>query len=90
MPFTRARSLIRQALREDGIAGRIDTLVEDLLGPDPDRPVAPSVRRIPTRERARLFAEAQEHSRRLRDDPAERAILDEIEEIQADNADVLD
>lgn len=83
--FQRARAAIRQALRDDGIAGRIDHLVEELLGPDPDRPVAPSVPRLPERERARLLAQAQEHSRGLREDPAEQALLDELERIQADN-----
>lgn len=35
MPFQRARGAIRTALRESGLAERIDALVADLLGPDP-------------------------------------------------------
>ena len=31
--FVRARRLIRDALREDGVAGEIDRLVAELLGP---------------------------------------------------------
>ena len=84
-PFQRARAVIRQTLRDESIASRIGELVEHLLGPDPDRPVAPSVPRLRERERARLLAQAQEHSRRLRDDPAEQALLDEIERIQVEN-----
>ncbi len=37
-------------------------------------------------ERATMIAEAQRASRRLRDDPSDRALLDEIESIQAENA----
>jgi hypothetical protein len=44
------------------------------------------VPRLPTRERDRLLAEAREHSRSIRDDPREQALLDELESIQADNA----
>jgi uncharacterized protein YuzE len=42
------------------------------------------------RERARLIAEAQEASRRLRDDPADQALLDEIIDMQAENAAALE
>ena len=83
--FQRARGAIRERLREDGIANRIDELVEELLGPDPDRPIAPSVPRLRASERTRLLTRAQEHSRMLRDDPDEQELLDEIERIQADN-----
>ena len=38
--FVRARSARRTALRDERIAARIDAMVDDLLGPDPDRPVA--------------------------------------------------
>lgn len=86
-PFVRARGIIRAELVDNGIAGRIDTLVDDLLGPDLDRPLAPSVPRLRTRERERLLAEAQAHSLMLRDDPGEQALLDELESIQADNTD---
>lgn len=37
-------------------------------------------------ERARLIAEAQKASRRLRDDPADQALLEEIIDIQSENA----
>jgi hypothetical protein len=37
-------------------------------------------------EHERLITEAQEHSRKLRDDPKEQKILDELENIQAENA----
>jgi uncharacterized protein YuzE len=37
-------------------------------------------------ERARLIAEAQAFSRRLHGDPAEQALLDQIVDIQAENA----
>jgi hypothetical protein len=86
-PFVRARSIIRAELVDNGIVGRIDVLVDDLLGPDLDRPLAPSVPRLRTRERERLLAEAQAHSLMLRDDPGEQALLDELENIQADNTD---
>lgn len=89
-PFVRARSTIREALRDDGIAARIDVLVEALLGPDPDRPVAPSVPRLRPRERARWLAEAEAASRRLKDDPREQVLLDEIEAIQAENVGTLE
>ncbi|GJE61865.1 hypothetical protein MPOCJGCO_3991 [Methylobacterium trifolii] len=36
--FQRARRAIRDALRADGVAGRIDALVTALLGPDPNGP----------------------------------------------------
>jgi hypothetical protein len=52
-------------------------------------PVAPKVRRLSSRERARLMADAQDHSRRLKGDPADGALLDELEALQVDNADVL-
>ena len=35
------------------------------------------------------MAEAEAASRRLKDDPREQALLDEVEEIQAENADIL-
>lgn len=41
------------------------------------------------RERARLIAEAQEASRRLRNDRADRAHLDDVIDMQAENADAL-
>lgn len=89
-PFVRARSIIRDALREDGIADRIDGQVEALLGHDPDRPVAPSPPRLRTRERARWLAEAEAASRRLKDDRREQALLDEVEAIQAENVGTLE
>ncbi|MCJ2130911.1 N-6 DNA methylase [Methylobacterium sp. E-045] len=33
--FQKARALVREALREEGVSSRIDALVETLLGPDP-------------------------------------------------------
>ena len=39
MPFQRARRVVRDALRADGVADRIDRLVALLLGPDPRAPV---------------------------------------------------
>lgn len=84
----RARGAIRAALRDDGIAARIDSLVDDLLGPDIDRPLAPQLPRHRSRDRDRLLAEARDHSRSLRDDPREQTLLDELDSIQADNADV--
>jgi uncharacterized protein YuzE len=45
-----------------------------------------SIPSLDPRERARMIAEAQKASRRLRDDPADQAALDEIENIQAENA----
>lgn len=43
-PFVRARRAIRDALREAGVADRIDALVAELLGPDPFAPApAPAV-----------------------------------------------
>jgi len=86
-PFVRARSAIRAALRDDGVAGRIDALVERLLGLDPDRPVAPRPPGPRARERERLLDEAQRHSRTIRDDSREQRLLDELERIDADNAD---
>jgi hypothetical protein len=49
----------------------------------------PPVRGSSLRTRERLLAEAREHSRALRNDPREQALLDELESIQADNADVV-
>lgn len=57
--------------------------------PDPDQP-ATRLPRLDEHERARLIAEAQEHSRRLKDDPVEQALLDEIESLQAENSDLRD
>src|SRR3546814_2872671 len=51
-------------------------------------PASPAAR-LTTVERARLIREAQAHSRNLADDPKEQALLDEIEDIQAENADAL-
>jgi hypothetical protein len=44
--------------------------------------------RLPKRERDRLLAEARDHSRHIGDDSREQTLLDELESIQADNADV--
>lgn len=85
--FVRSRTAIRAALRDNGMAARIDRLVDDLLGPDLDRPLAPRVPRLGSREHDRLLAEAQRHSRTNRRDPREQRLLEELERIQADNAD---
>jgi uncharacterized protein YuzE len=53
--------------------------------PGEDRPPLLSLPLDPS-ERAAMIAEAQKASRLLRDDPTDRAILDEIESIQAENA----
>ena len=45
--------------------------------------------RLPPGGRARWLAEAEEAARRLKDDPREQALLDEVEEIQAENAGIL-
>ena len=74
-------------MRDNGVATRIDRLVEDLLGPDANGPVAPRLPRLRPRDRERLVAEAQKLSRMIRDDPREQRLLDELENIQADNAD---
>lgn len=89
-PFVRARTAIRQALRDDGISARIDEGVEALLGPDPDRPVASAPPRLSARTRARLIREGQRYSRQLADDPAEQGLMEEVEALQTDNADALD
>ncbi len=85
--FVRARTAIRAALRHEELATRINALVDVLLGPDPDRPLAPRVPRLRARDRERLLRTGQESSRKLRDDPREQTLLDELESIQADNAD---
>jgi len=89
-PFARARGLVRQALRDDGIAGCIDAIVDQLLGPDRDRPVAPAPPRLRAKQRVRWMAEAETASKRLKDDAREQALLDEIEQIQTDNADTAE
>jgi hypothetical protein len=45
--------------------------------------------RLPPGERARWLANAEEAARRLKDDPREQALLDEVEDIQAENAGIL-
>jgi hypothetical protein len=66
-----------------------EAFAAERLGHGAGRPVAPKVRRLSSRERARLMADAQDHSRRLKGDPADGALLDELEALQVDNADVL-
>ncbi len=85
--FLRARTAVRAALRHEGITTRIVALVDDLLGPDPDGPVAPRVPRLQARVRERLLREAQESSRKLPNDLREQTLLDELEGIQGDSAD---
>jgi hypothetical protein len=55
-------------------------------GAAPGRTLAP---RLLPGGRARWLAEAEEAARRLRDDPREQALLDEVEAIQAENAGIL-
>lgn len=55
-------------------------------GTGPGRALPP---RLPPGERARWLAEAEEAARRLKDDPREEALLDEVEAIQAENAGIL-
>ncbi len=83
--FGKARAAVRLALRDDGIAGRIDALVDDLLGPDPNKAVPLLIPIMKPKERERWFREAEAASRRIVADPREQALLDELEAIQADN-----
>jgi hypothetical protein len=47
--FQKARALVRDALREEGVSARIDALVETLLGPDP-RLALPDDEAVPARD----------------------------------------
>lgn len=47
--FQKARALVRDALREEGVSARIDALVETLLGPDP-RLALPDEEAVPARD----------------------------------------
>jgi len=82
-PFTRARSLIRRALTEDGVSGEIDHLVNRLLGPDDTASRAPRLARRNPAERDRMMAEAEAWIARHKDDPAEIRLAEEAEYIQA-------
>ena len=84
--FTTARTAIRVALRDDGISGRIDALVDALLG---DVGVADRIPLDPphvdARTRERLLAHAREAQIRLASDPAEAGRLAEVMVIAAEN-----
>jgi hypothetical protein len=82
-PFTRARSLIRRALADDGVSGEIDHLVNRLLGPDDTASRAPRLARRNPAERDRMMAEAEAWIARHKDDPAEIRLAEEAEYIQA-------
>jgi hypothetical protein len=82
-PFTRARSLIRRALTDEGVSAEIDDLVNRLLGPDDAASRAPRLARRNPAERDRMMAEAQAWIARHRDDPAEIRLAEEAEYIQA-------
>jgi len=55
-------------------------------GTGPGRALPP---RLPPGERARWLAKSEEAARRLKDDPREQALLDEVEAIQAENNGIL-
>ncbi|MEE4207835.1 MAG: N-6 DNA methylase [Parvularcula sp.] len=84
--FTTARTAIRTALRDDGVAGRIDGLVDELLG---DAGIADRVPMEPPsidmRQRERMLTHARAAQERLASDPAEARRLAEVMEVIAEN-----
>ena len=57
--------------------------------PGEDRPPLLSLPALDPGERAKMIAEAQIASRRLRDDPADQALLEDAIDMQAENAGAL-
>ena len=87
--FGKSRAVIRRTLREHGVFDRIGALVDELLGPDPNKAVAPPTSIMKPKERERWFREAEAASRRIAADPREQTLLDEVEAIQAENISLL-
>lgn len=86
LSFTAARSLVRRALRDNGVAERIDTLVNELLGDvgKADRtPFVPP--KIDSNRRKKLLQHAREAQVRLANDPAEMRRIAEVMEVMAEN-----
>lgn len=88
-PFTRSRSVIRQALADDGVSLEIDRLVEQLLGPNEGASPAPRLQRQNTADRNRMMEDARAWIERHRDDPSEQRLSEEAEYVQSLNG-VLD
>ena len=82
--FTTTRTTIREALQDDGVAARIDALVEELLDAG-DTTASFDPPRIPEPRRAAMIREARAAQARLRDDPSERARVEEVAELVAVN-----
>jgi hypothetical protein len=84
-PFTRSRSLVRQALADANISADIDTLVEKLLGPDENTSTTSHLPRRNAAQRNRMMEEARVWTERHRDDPSELRLLEDAEYVQALN-----
>lgn len=84
--FTTARTAIRQRLRDDGIAGAIDKLVDELLGGagKADR-IGLELPKISAKKREKLLQHAREAQARLAHDPAEARRIAEVMEVMTEN-----
>ncbi len=81
-PFTRSRSLIRQALADAGVSAEIDGLVEELLGPDGNASTAPRLPRDKAAQRNSKMEEAGAWIARHRDEPSEQRLAEDAEYVQ--------
>ena len=82
-PFTRSRSLVRQALADASASVEIDSLVEQLLGPDGNASTTSHLPRRSTVQRNRMMEEARVWTERHQNDPSERRLAEDAEHVQA-------